>query len=138
MQASERMMKMMTRKPNETRSCRKCGTTYPLEEFRYTSKITNKRHNICKHCRQIHRKFVREAQQHYQDILKKQNNSCAICGITPEESDDKLIIDHNHETLTVRGVLCSYCNKGLGFFKDSPTHLAMAIEYLVKHDGITT
>lgn len=138
MQASERMMKMMTRKPNESRVCRKCGTEYPITEFRFTSKATNKRHNICKHCRQIHRKFVREAKQHYDELLKKQNNSCAICGITADESNDKLIIDHNHDTLIVRGIVCSYCNKGLGFFKDSPTRLAMAIEYLVKHDGITS
>jgi hypothetical protein len=81
---------------------------------------------------------VREAQAYYQDILQEQNNMCAICGISADESFDKLIIDHNHETLTVRGVVCSYCNKGLGFFKDSPTRLAMAIEYLVKHDGITS
>ena len=129
---------MMMRKQNETRICRKCRVDYPITEFRFTSKATNKRHPICKQCRQIHRKFLREAQQQKSDILQKQNNACAICGITADESHDKLVIDHNHETLTVRGVICSYCNKGLGFFKDSPTHLAMAIEYLVKHDGITS
>jgi len=136
--ASEWMMKMMTRKQNETRICRKCHVARDITEFRFTSKATNKRHPICKQCRQIHRKFVREAQAYYQDILQQQNNMCAICGISADESLDKLIIDHNHETLTVRGVVCSYCNKGLGFFKDSPTRLAMAIEYLVKHDGITS
>lgn len=129
---------MTMRKQNDTRTCRKCDVTYRLTEFRYTSRITNKRHNICKHCRQIHRKFVRQAQEHYQNILNEQNNCCAICGIDAEESQDKLIIDHNHDTLTVRGIICSYCNKGLGFFRDSPTRLAMAIEYLVKHDGITS
>jgi hypothetical protein len=43
-------------------------------------------------------------------------------------------VDHNHETLKVRGLLCWRCNSGLGFFKDNQAHLAMAIEYLVKHD----
>ena len=136
MPALERMM--MTRNWNDRRICRKCQIDLPITDFRFTNKATNKRHNICKSCRQLHRKFLREAQQNYQNILEKQGNKCAICGISSEELNGKLIIDHNHETMSVRGVICSYCNKGLGFFFDSPTYLAMAIEYLVKHDGITS
>ncbi len=81
---------------------------------------------------------MREAQHNYEIILEQQGNKCAICGIARDEYVGKLIIDHNHETMLVRGVICSYCNKGLGFFFDSPTYLAMAIEYLVRHDGITS
>jgi len=128
---------MTARKLNERRVCRKCNQEKSIYDFRFTSKATNKRHVICKECRQIHRKFIRDAQANRAQMLLQQNNACAICGITASEITDKLVIDHNHETLVVRGLLCSYCNKGLGFFKDSPTRLAMAIEYLVKHDGIT-
>jgi len=32
-------------------------------------------------------------------------NKCAICG-----DDKRLVIDHNHETGVVRGILCSRCN----------------------------
>jgi hypothetical protein len=67
-------------------------------------------------------------------LLQDQDNACAICGITAEEIGKKLIVDHNHETLKVRGLLCWRCNSGLGFFKDNQSHLAMAIEYLVKFD----
>jgi hypothetical protein len=110
---------------------------YPATEFRYRSKATNKRHTICKKCRQIHRKFVRESQQYYVAMLQQQNNSCAICGIHAEDSRDKLVIDHNHNKLTVRGIVCSHCNKGLAFFRDSLNNLQRAAEYINKHDGIT-
>ena len=36
-----------------------------------------------------------------------------------------------------RGILCSNCNVGLGYFKDKPTLLAMAIKYLMETDGAT-
>jgi len=69
-------------------------------------------------------------------MLEQQNNSCAICGIDASELPRELSVDHNHETLQIRGLLCTYCNVGLGYFKDDTTLLSMAIEYLVATDGI--
>lgn len=53
--------------------------------------------------------------------------TCAICQSKPRA---RLHIDHNHKTGKYRGLLCDNCNLGLGHFKDSPTLLALAIEYL--------
>ncbi len=50
---------------------------------------------------------------------------CEICG-----SNVKLVIDHDHETNTMRGVLCNGCNTGLGFFKDDVDSLRQAVKYL--------
>jgi len=69
-------------------------------------------------------------------LLKAQNNSCAICGIHTSEIERGLVVDHNHETHKIRGLLCTRCNVGLGYYGDDTTKLSMAIEYLIKTDGI--
>lgn len=129
------MTKKMRTSTEETQECRKCYRLKPITDFRFANTQQNKRHKICSACRNIHRKIIRDAnREEYDSLLEKQNYSCAICGITAEEIDKKLIVDHNHETLKVRGLLCWRCNSGLGFFKDNQIHLAMAIEYLVRND----
>ena len=122
----------------ESKECRKCLRVLPITDFRFINKAKNKRNPICRECRQIHRKFLRDAKNDYDQLFVRQNGSCAICGVTSEETSRGLVIDHNHETMSVRGLLCFPCNSGLAFFKESSTTLAMAIEYLVKHDGITS
>lgn len=68
----------------------------------------------------------------YADMLAKQNGVCAICGYAPSSIDKSLCVDHCHDTMEVRGLLCQWCNKGLGHFKDSPKLLIRAAEYLTK------
>ena len=71
--------------------------------------------------------------EEYGKLLEEQGYACAICG-TPhyDENGKRLSIDHNHAEgfKAVRGLLCSNCNFGLGLFKDSPTILRIAAEYL--------
>lgn len=56
--------------------------------------------------------------------------ACDLCGeVGP------LHVDHCHKTGAVRGVLCHLCNTGLGSFRDSPTLLARAINYLAGLDA---
>lgn len=54
-----------------------------------------------------------------------QMDRCAICGV-----DEKLNIDHCHETGTVRGLLCGGCNRGLGQFGDSLERMRSAVSYM--------
>lgn len=65
----------------------------------------------------------------YLRMLKEQNNRCAICSHHPKRAAD-LVIDHNHKTGEVRGLLCSKCNTALGMFRDSPLVLEAALDYL--------
>ena len=65
---------------------------------------------------------------------------CPICGKNivvgaSVQTKDRLVVDHNHETGDVRGVLCWNCNVGLGFFEDKPESLARAIIYLRERGG---
>lgn len=62
----------------------------------------------------------------YEDLVEAANGRCAIC----EEINDRLEVDHCHETGVVRGMLCPRCNKALGLLDDSPASLRRAIEYL--------
>lgn len=61
----------------------------------------------------------------YQSILQHQGLCCAIC-----KMKKPLVVDHNHATGKVRGLLCGGCNKGIGFLLDSPVILQSAITYL--------
>lgn len=76
----------------------------------------------------------------YEAMAKAQGFVCAICK-HPETSVDRktmkvrrLSIDHDHDTGTVRGLLCSGCNNGLGSFKDDLDNVEAAVAYLRKHE----
>ncbi len=67
----------------------------------------------------------------YALALAAQHHACAICKTPFAQMDAKLVhADHDHHTDEPRGVLCHFCNVGLGVFKDSPTLLASAAHYL--------
>lgn len=60
---------------------------------------------------------------------------CHICGVETFEGRHGSLtrhIDHDHATGTIRGILCTVCNHGLGHFKDDIAVLGKAIEYLTR------
>jgi len=61
----------------------------------------------------------------FEKMHKSQKGKCLSCRIS-----GKLVIDHNHKTGKVRGLLCRSCNQGLGMFQDSIFRLKKAIIYL--------
>ncbi|QSM04369.1 hypothetical protein PROPHIGD43A-4_59 [Mycobacterium phage prophiGD43A-4] len=63
-----------------------------------------------------------------------QRGKCAICGDAPES----LVVDHNHETGAVRGLLCNNCNRCLGLLKDNIEVLTSAAAYLIQHEDVLT
>ena len=70
--------------------------------------------------------------------LESRAPRCDICGEREQHKlkwggRKALARDHCHKTNRQRGLLCSNCNTGLGFFLDDPGLLASAIEYLRKY-----
>lgn len=72
----------------------------------------------------------------YERMKEEQGGRCLACGDeeTPETNPTGarrfLVVDHDHDTGEVRGLLCFQCNKGLGHFKDDPGRLIAAFLYL--------
>ena len=120
---------------NEEQHCRRCDKTKPIKNFNTDNRTPNGRKIICNDCINIHRRIIYHAKKNKEAMLESQNNTCIICGITPDKSKKQFVIDHNHKTHVIRGVLCNNCNVGLGYFKDDPGRLAMAIKYLIDTDG---
>ena len=69
----------------------------------------------------------------YLALLSAQDGKCAICrsdSAGGPTKNDTWMIDHDHATGAVRGLLCCQCNFVLGYAKDSVEVLGSAIEYI--------
>ena len=112
--------------------CRWCSSTF-------TPKAPSE-HYCSDHCSAqgladayIHRKYNISLED-YRDLYIKQEGRCYICNSEGFSISDRtavdLVIDHDHLTNTVRGLLCHNCNRALGLFKDNIEYLDKAREYL--------
>ena len=59
-------------------------------------------------------------------LQAEQEGRCAIC----LRQIDDLVVDHDHTTDAIRGLLCNNCNLAIGHFKEHPDYLLRAIRYL--------
>lgn len=64
-------------------------------------------------------------------IRRKQGGKCAICRRV--SGNGGLVVDHDHKTGKVRGLLCNHCNLTLGKFEDNPAWFRKLAEYLERH-----
>lgn len=63
-------------------------------------------------------------------LLSAQFNTCAICYDAFYNGLCEPVVDHDHETGRVRGLLCHRCNHALGHLRDSPEIARRAGLYL--------
>ena len=70
----------------------------------------------------------------YDRILQSQAGNCATCGRTDSgrPKNPRLVVDHNHKTGKVRGLLCSLCNVAIGMIQESPERLERIKTYLTE------
>jgi hypothetical protein len=114
-------------------ACTRCKNEKPetAEFFPPHNKKKNGLDSWCRSCRATYRnancrgKFRDVISDEQLQSLKDTTKECVICG-----SEEKLVVDHDHATGKIRGMLCNHCNRGLGHFKDSPMLLECASQYL--------
>jgi len=72
----------------------------------------------------------------YESMLAAQGGVCAACGHLETERDSRngqaklFVVDHDHQSGAVRGLLCAGCNKAVGFANDDPDRLEKIAAYL--------
>jgi hypothetical protein len=131
--------------------CYKCSVEKRLDDFHPSPSTKDKRMKMCKDCHRCSKTSVKDRQrsfenqrliksygisiERYEEMEKAQNGLCAICK-SPRKEGIRFNIDHNHDTGQVRGLLCSGCNRGLGYFKDRPDLIKKAADYLISNDNL--
>lgn len=135
--------------PDE-RCCTRCKQTKPTAQFSRDKNTPSGYKHWCKVCRGAYEPRYRERRreyafqrkyglstEQYNRLLKAQDGLCAICGQLPTrgwlhtgDGEHGLVVDHDHATGAVRGLLCTTCNLVLGQFNEDPTRFERAIRYL--------
>jgi transcription elongation factor Elf1 len=113
----------------KTANCVICGKTEIKARINYSK---NKGKTLSWRCRTSIRAsaWFRKyglTREEISKILIEQEFSCPICG---KELLDDFVVDHNHETGEVRGLLHANCNTALGMLEDDIGRFYMAIQYL--------
>ena len=144
------MRQLLQEKPMPVKDARKprickCGETNP-------NKFYATQASECKKC-QSNRSSARQRGNHelhrarhlkraygwtperYDAELAKQHGLCAMCGKPPDDTDLQkiLMVDHNHETGEVRGLIHGRCNAIIGYAKEDTALLLSAIDYVIRY-----
>lgn len=144
----------------KTKLCPKCRKNKPLADFHKKKAAKDGRQSRCKQCnKESVQTWQKENSKRFEEswrareILNRKNGQTkfrrakrygltveeldtlleeagGVCKICPREPVKWLVIDHDHVTGVVRGILCERCNQGLGLFNDNVEWLQNAIKYL--------
>jgi hypothetical protein len=115
--------KMNTKKYHSPEE-RKAAARSTQRRFRERLGVDGRRH------RKLRDRY-RMTPEQYSKILEAQNGVCAICK-QEFTSENPAVVDHDHVTGKVRGLLHSMENSILGFVDENPVVLRNAAEYLEK------
>ncbi len=72
----------------------------------------------------------------YETMLNSQEGKCLICSSKDSRGPGNLVVDHNHKTGKIRGLLCVPCNLMLGYAKDSYDILSSALSYVKEKENV--
>lgn len=122
----------------ELLTCTRCKSEKlaTLEFFPPHNKKRNGMDSWCRECRATYRSEINRGR--FRSVIsdadlkemKQSTHECVICG-----ANGPLVVDHDHSTGMVRGMLCNHCNRGLGHFRDDPMLLEFARVYLLSSNN---
>ena len=107
--------------PDGNKKCSRCGVEKTVEQFNLCAHGSKGRQSECRECyhHTMRKCTFGITREQFESMLAAQNGVCAICG-RPETVKRKgvvhaLSVDHCHVTGKIRGLLCSRCNRLLGY-----------------------
>jgi hypothetical protein len=102
-----------------------------------TRKIRNERKKLWRHKNPDKVKNEKLKRNHgitlidFKKMLLDQNNKCKICDHLFTGKEPYIpCVDHDHNSLKVRGLLCRNCNSGIGGFNDDQEFLTRALNWV--------
>lgn len=152
--ANGRIISLHPEDKNDGRYCPECDDWLPRDRFYKDARAAS---GLTRRCRQHHMARAYESRKRhrpvssrwesqresflrrkygigladYHRMFEEQRGLCAICHSPDSRNGNRsMVVDHDHSTGQVRGLLCGTCNTALGKFRDDPTILRSAIRYL--------
>ena len=128
-QIIERAKQQLENNPESHKETMKKYYKKNLEKIKKSRRRYYKEHPETRRAAQIKLKYNLS----YEDWLKmweKQDGKCVICGKSFNKPSNALV-DHNHKTNKVRGLLCFKCNMAIGLLNDNPKLTTRVTEYLL-------
>lgn len=131
------------------KTCSKCKTFKEASNFCKAPKMKDGLTSWCKSCNNEYRKANPDKIKNsslkcdygidlsqYKAMLTNQNHSCKTCSRHISELTKVLVVDHDHKTGEVRGLLCDFCNRQLGVYENKPELFKNFDVYLSKGDSM--
>jgi hypothetical protein len=118
--------------------CAKCKKIKNVVHFKKNKSSRSGYEYVCRFCGKLAERYG-ITDIIYRALYEKQGGTCAICPSELVLYTRETHVDHDHSCCgsgkkgcgnCVRGLLCHYCNVGLGQFKDNTESLRKAIDYL--------
>lgn len=132
-QYAKRKAGRLATSPVEAATCPDCGERKPASGFGVDHARPTGIKLYCKPCvaaRSRNSKY-RLTDTQYAAMVEAQAGCCAVCA-----QPSKLVVDHDHATGEIRGLLCDPCNVGLGRYDDDPERLMAAAAYLLRQANV--
>ena len=134
----------------DVQECRICKKIKPLKSFHIKTPLSNNTGILDRTCNDCNNRKNREQRKRREETVKPPddyrcpkckrnqeeilNHTVVIDRVTHKRVEKRYkkvwVVDHDHDTGKIRGIICNPCNVQLGAFKDSIEELEEAIKYL--------